>query len=522
MNSASSLLLILGLVNTLLLMSGSVDKGAIAGGAPFVNVTEESGVMEAIKLHYENVPNWWLSGIDLIDLDGDGDLDLHLASHRGTSAGAAFNDGRGHFTYVDPQLSIPRGVREDEDVPYPGGEIRLAFDFNEDGKVDLLSSWGDDMGCLYLNDCRAGDPPAWNFRRSRTLDQFNRATAMADMNRDGNVDYLADKGARREPDQYVLILLGEGNGTFEKELLVPEAMKESCGIPVDIDDDGDLDLLVSQRGYNPPGRRLLLNDGNLNFTNVSKERGLEETTGSIHGAGDVDQDGDMDLICVEDSEVAIYLNDGQGSFIREAGNMNVSAKSTNWGGAIVTDFDNDGLADIIINGKYFLYVLRGTGDGKFTSSNETWGLPTRAWSAVDEGLCFGDIDSDGDLDLFACSSGPEGKEKGIAVFRNELPKQHWIRVRPIGKRGNRAATGAKIRIYESGNMGNPDHLLWYEQVGIWGRQSFHSYYTGVVTERHFGLGQREDVDVSVEFYPSGKRMESRRVKTNTTVQVVEE
>ena len=63
-------------------------------------------------------------------------------------------------------------------------------------------------------------------------------------------------------------------------------MKESCGIPVDIDDDGDLDLLVSQRGYNPPGRRLLLNDGNLNFTSVSKKRGLEETTGSIHGAGE--------------------------------------------------------------------------------------------------------------------------------------------------------------------------------------------------------------------------------------------
>lgn len=66
MNSASRLLLILGLANTLLLMSGSVNKGAIAGGAPFVNVTEESGVMEVIKLHYGNVPNWWLSGIAAI------------------------------------------------------------------------------------------------------------------------------------------------------------------------------------------------------------------------------------------------------------------------------------------------------------------------------------------------------------------------------------------------------------------------------------------------------------------------
>ena len=142
-------------------------------GAGFTNITEESGVARVVEAHYAEVPKWWLSGMDLIDIDGDGDLDLHLAGH-GYPAAAAANDGSGRFSYVAPKLSIPRGVRHDEDIPYPGGEGRLAHDFNEDGKIDILASWHDGGGVLYLNDCRPGTPPCWSFRRPRTLDQFRR------------------------------------------------------------------------------------------------------------------------------------------------------------------------------------------------------------------------------------------------------------------------------------------------------------------------------------------------------------
>jgi len=45
-----------------------------------------------------------------------------------------------------------------------------------------------------------------------------------------------------------------------------------------------------------------------------------------------------------------------------------------WGLGVVTDFDNDGIADIIIAGKYYLRMLRGTGGGNFTYMNGTWGI----------------------------------------------------------------------------------------------------------------------------------------------------
>ncbi|MBM4041903.1 MAG: VCBS repeat-containing protein, partial [Planctomycetes bacterium] len=410
-------------------------------GKPFTNVTRESGVAAVVAAHFANAPKWWMSGIDLLDIDGDGDLDLHLGSHGGPSAAAAINDGKGHFTYIDPKLAVPRGVRANDPIPYPGGEIRLAFDFDEDGKVDILASWHDGGGVLYRNDCT---PNAWAFTRPRTLDHFNRACAMADMDRDGIADYLADEGGRANPQ--IAIYFGKGDGTFPRKQLIAGSYEEGGPICVDIDGDGDLDMLVSRRGYHPPGRRIFVNDGKLGFTNATKEAGLNEEGGSIHGVGDLDADGDLDLICVEGEKapfrLLICLNDGKGHFTPQpnaiAGGDKLRIANTNWGGAILTDFDNDAVPDIIVNGKYFLYVLRGTGSGKFEAVNDAWGLPTTAWSAVDEGLCFGDIDGDGDLDILTCGKGAEGREKGIEVFRNDLPRQNWLRVRPIGRKGNRS------------------------------------------------------------------------------------
>src|SRR5207244_2522202 len=100
-----------------------------------------------------------------------------------------------------------------------------------------------------------------------------------------------------------------------------------------------------------------------------------------------------------------------------------------------TDLDNDGIPDILINGRHFFWVLRGNGDGTFTYANDTWGLPDGATSAVDEGLCFGDVDGDGMLDLVTCAKGAEAKEKGVALYRNALPRLHGINVRLIGAKG---------------------------------------------------------------------------------------
>jgi hypothetical protein len=151
----------------------------------------------------------------------------------------------------------------------------------------------------------------------------------------------------------------------------------------------------------------------------------------------------------------------------------------------------------------------------FKYVNKEWGIKDLSASSIDDGLCFGDIDGDGALDIIGYTA--LGDRRLFAVYRNDLPKQNWLRVRPIGLPGNKAAAGAKIRLYAAGT----GKLLAYEQVVIHDSQAAPSYYGLAETERHFGLGRDATVDVSVEFYPSGNKVERKNVKANTVVSIRE-
>lgn len=88
----------------------------------FTDLTRVSGVAEAMAEQYGRYPKWWLSGLNLVDLDGDGQLDLFFAAHGAGRSLALRGDGRGHFTPAAGN--------------YPPSEIHLAYDLNEDGKLD--------------------------------------------------------------------------------------------------------------------------------------------------------------------------------------------------------------------------------------------------------------------------------------------------------------------------------------------------------------------------------------------------
>jgi len=470
----------------------------------FTDITETSGIARLLNDHYATYPTWWLSGLHLVDLDGDDDLDLFLSTHGKGKTLAALNDGFGCFT-------LAAGT-------YPTSEIHLCYDGDEDGKVDLTMTYQDGGGQWWRNRSRPGEllfEPTGITRGTNTA----RRQAMIDINRDGKVDWL------RGTDADIQFDFGDGNGFFSesrRRLAVTRGRDEVLCLPHDIDGDGDIDLLAEWGHYSAPDGncRIYRNDGTMTFTDVTAEAGLPGAGTAIKGVGDVDQDGDPDLICLEHRQrFEIYLNDGTGRFVKKDGaisGVEKGASSASWGIAVTTDFDNDGVADVLVNGKYFLKILRGTGGGSLAYANSAWGIADVSAASIDDGLCFGDIDADGDLDIVGYTS--ISGQRRFAVYRNDLPACNWLRIRPIGLGGNRGAAGAKICIYKHDER----QLLWYEQVTIYDSQAATSYYGLPVTERHFGLGKRKMVDVSVEFYPSHRVIWKRGVNANRILEVLEQ
>lgn len=481
----------------------------------FADVTASSGADAVVDAGYKASAKWWLSGIDLVDLDGDGKLDLYLSAHSATGGEAALGDGKGHFALVDRASGT-----------LPPTEIHLGYDINEDGLLDLQMTFQDGGGKWWMNQSTPGHVDFKGTRIDLNGGQA-RQNAMIDLDRDGLVDWMHEGTG-------TTFAKGDGMGGLveTKKALFSTGWKDGTSmVPVDLNGDGQIDLIMSMRGYEEEkiGRsRIYLNDGKGNFADATTACGLNENGLQIMGVGDFNNDGSLDLICLEQGKTTtVYLNDGKAHFTKLEDAVSGMEKATrpvyaNWGMAVAVDLDNDGICDVLMNGRNFLYVLRGTGGGHFTYMNKTWGIDDQSNAAVDAGLCFGDIDGDGALDILGYSRVNADKQARIKVYHNELPAQNWLNIRPIGLRGNKGAAGAKIRIYEAGSLGEASKLLAYEQVAIWARQVCHSYYSYAQTERHFGLGSRQSVDVSVEFYPSGKKVELKGVAAKNTIKVSEE
>ncbi len=120
----------------------------------------------------------------------------------------------------------------------------------------------------------------------------------------------------------------------------------------DIDGDRDIDLFVGERLKpfalgTPVSGRILQNDGSGTFTDITQTAAPELlNSGMFTGSafGDIDGDGDMDLITAgEWAPVRILQNDGNGSFSEHQ----IPGSNGWWNELILSDWDGDGNLDII-------------------------------------------------------------------------------------------------------------------------------------------------------------------------------
>ncbi len=471
---------------------------AHAGGT-FTVITEQSGVG---ALRDSQPDDWWVSGLHLIDLDGDGHLDLFLSGHGGGSL-AALNDGTGVFTAAPGTI--------------PPTELLLAADVNEDGMVDISATYVDGGAQWWLN---TSTPGMLGFEATEITREGNtgRAQVLADVDADGDVDWL------RGHFYGMSIDLGDGTGAFETDSQVQMFGEEWPSLlPADLDADGDPDLVWVTGGYDyPPGAtRILRNDGGLAFAEITELAGIPADNSVVSGVVDVDQDGDVDLITHTDLTFPhrVWLNDGDAHFEELVGAVSGDSGGSeyaSWGLATAVDLDHDGLVELVVDGKHYLKILRGTGGGQFAYANDDWGIADIAESSVDGGFAFGDIDDDGDLDLVAYEEIYPVRQ--LVVYRNDLAVGNWVRVRAVGLAGRKVAPTAKISVHPAGQ----DSLIGHAQLSIYDKQAQQPYYAHHESERHFGIGSHDNVDVSVHFYPSFKLVTVEDVPAGSLVRIGED
>jgi len=160
------------------------------------------------------------------------------------------------------------------------------------------------------------------------------------------------------------------------------------------------------------------------FTDVTSESGvafhqragaeghwrLTEIMGGGGALFDMDGDGDLDLLLMQGGEDsasqttaqasdghALYRNDGSGHFENVSRGAGFEALVGYAMGVATGDVDGDGDVDVYVtqHGRDALLINDGT--GRFTDVTETWNAGVPGWSTS---AAFGDVDSDGDLDLF--------------------------------------------------------------------------------------------------------------------------
>lgn len=237
------------------------------------------------------------------------------------------------------------------------------------------------------------------------------AAAWGDVNDDLLPDLLVGTFADRPTDQYEQRgatepapdrLLINGDGGFAVDEGFPQPYGRSSGATfADLDDDGDLDLVVS---------RNVKSDQDLAGTTVYENRNgsfaavdnqiFAEIGGRSIGVLDYDGDGALDLFIAEDR-----YRGGSSRLYRNTGRLQFTDVTTSAGfpeslaglGVATADVDGDNDVDIFIAGDNRLFVDVGDRFEEATPGFFAWAPVGDEDDAA--GAAFGDVDRDGRLDL---------------------------------------------------------------------------------------------------------------------------
>lgn len=300
------------------------------------------------------------------DLDGDGRLDIIGIS---SSAFWFKNLKPGRF---GPRQKIPFLIQE---TP-----ILKVGDIDGDGDADIIQAHRYKNRVYWMKNDGKG-----NFGSPQNI-SYNTAQVssimVADLDEDGDLDVYS--GSHKTQNIVRFENLGNGNFVVNDEQIVaqcqidPEAL-----ITVDLDNDGDLDLVTKDRSWENVGKGVF-----------NPERKLGNQLPITTQFSDLDGDGDPDFWGLYVGKLHFYENNGKGSFSRASIDPLEPAEIYYSTTIIYEDLDNDGDDDVLPVGSFQVAWFENQGSQEFSKARVAYTVPSRARSFMAT-----DIDGDGTDDL---------------------------------------------------------------------------------------------------------------------------
>jgi Tfp pilus assembly protein PilF len=404
------------------------------------------------------------------DFDGDGTDDLFVSSWSAATGKAAVRLYR-------VQRGFLQDVTERSKVVLPQGAVFASFaDFDNDGWLDLFVIGAEGRGHLFRNN---GNGTFADVSGKAGIGDVRgaRKGVFVDLDHDGDLD---------------LLLIGAGQQTVYRNNLDGTFTEGSAAMGLaggaasdvvfgDFDGDGRTDLFVaSERGKST----LLHNGGPQHFRDVTSSSGLASVGGSSAvAAADFNNDGYLDLFVAgaNGGESSLWLNKGDGTFVRDHRSDAALKAARSVTSAAFVDYDNDGWLDLVVTSRSSVLLLRNDGAGRYLDRSTQ--IPDAVRKSGGAALSVADIDDDGDEDLlFTDASGAP------RVLKNEMGNSNLgvnVELKGLGAgsgKNNAFGIGARLEL-RAGDI----------------------YQTRVATGRrtHFGLGPHLKADVLNIEWPNG-------------------
>lgn len=457
------------------------------GSGQFEDVTPGSGL---------DVEQYGM-GVAVGDFDGDGLIDVFFANLGSDRLFRNLGDGR----FLD--VTAAAGIAG----PSDDWSTSCAFlDYDRDGFLDLFV-------------CNYG---TWN----PDLEERWLASGRGFAGKPGLRNYLPP-GAMDAVDCY--LYRNSGDGTFHDagedagiRLRSPDAGKpraQALGVrPLDFDNDGWLDLVVAN---DLPPQFLFHNQQDGTFREIGVQAGIafDRLGQKIAGMGvDVGRVGlrDVPVLAIGNlsgfSNAMFVLhtdNANNRTFVDAADRLGVreTVPMTTFG-LFFFDYDLDGRLDMMqANGHIFSSEVAEFDNVAYRQPTQlfwkappgsreefVWVPPESSGTAIHQeilgrGAAYGDIDSDGDLDVVVT----QNAGRAILLRNDQDLGHHWLRLNLVGKAPNTTAIGAKVRLHAGGTT----QTLMVMPA--------RSYLSQVELPLTFGLGTVEQIDFIEVTWPSGER-----------------